>query len=62
METEKDRRQERRCARCGRRDVPVVYLADGETYCSRCDTYIQVFSPSRVPVAGNRDDDLRTHD
>jgi hypothetical protein len=62
METESDRRQEKRCAGCGRRGVPVVYLADGKTYCSRCDTHIQVFSPTRVPVAGKRDDDLRTHD
>ena len=62
METENNRRQDNLCADCGRRGVPVVYLADGKTYCSRCDTHIQIFSPARVPVAGNRDDDLRTHD
>ncbi len=62
MGAESDRRGPKRCAGCGRRGVPVVYLSDGKTYCSRCDTQIQVFSPARVPAAGTRDDDLRTHD
>ncbi len=42
--------------------MPIVYLEDGNTYCAKCDTHIQVFSPARVRVAGSREGDLRTAD
>ncbi len=42
--------------------MPIVLLEDGNTYCAKCDTHIQVFSPTRVRVVGGREGDLRTSD
>lgn len=57
-----ERRDDTLCASCGRTGMPIVFLEDGNTYCAKCDTHIQVFSPARVRVVGGREGDLRTSD